>query len=72
VDGISIGENVVSCLPIGVLVGAPEAGQSECRRIGEGTPKVGSSSASPDRRLKAIHDRHRVIAEKRLSKCRVI
>ena len=63
---------MVRCLPIGVLIGAPEAGQSEGRRIGEGPAKVGNSSAFPDRRLKAIHDRHRVIAEKRLSKCRVV
>jgi hypothetical protein len=72
VDGIGIGENVVGRLPIGVLIGAPEACQPERRRVGEGTAKIGSSSAPQDRRLEGTHDRHRVIAEKRLRKRRVI
>jgi hypothetical protein len=72
VDGIGIGEDVVGRLPIGVFVGSPEVCQSECRRVREGSAKVGSSSAFPDRRLKAIHDGHRVIAHERHSQCGVI
>src|SRR5262245_27532448 len=72
VDGIGVSENVVGRLPIGVFIGGPEACQPERRRVGEGTPEVASNSARPDRRLKSIHDRHRDIAEKRLSKRRMI
>ena len=71
-DGIGVSENVVGRLPIGVLVGGPEACQPQRRGVGEGTAKVASNSARPDRRLKSIHNGHRVIAEKRPSKCRVI
>src|SRR6516164_9758909 len=69
--GIGISENVVGRLPIGVLVGGPEACQPERRRVGEGTAEVASNSAGPDRRLKGIHNRRWVIAEKCLSKRRV-
>ena len=48
-DGIGIGEDVVGRLPIGMLVGGPEACQPERRRIGEGTAEIGNSSARPDR-----------------------
>src|SRR5262252_4910319 len=63
-DGIGIGEDVVGRLPIGVLVGAPKTRQPDRRRIGERTAEVSPVSAR--------HDRLWIIAEKRLSKRRVI
>src|SRR5262249_60309602 len=51
VDGIGISENVVGRLPIGLLVGGPEARQPERRRLREGTAAGARNSARPARRL---------------------
>ena len=43
VNGVSIGEDVVGRLPVGVLVGTAEACHPKRRRIGEGAAEVGRS-----------------------------
>jgi hypothetical protein len=72
VDRVGVSEDVVGGLPIGVLVGAAKARQPERRRIGEGAAKFGRSGARADRCPERIHDRHRVVAEERLSERHVI
>ena len=68
VNGVSIGEDVVGRLPVGVLVGAAEARHPERRRIGERAAEVGGRGPGSDRRLDGVHDRGRIVAEERLGR----
>ncbi len=71
-DGIGMGEDVVGCFPVRVLVGAAEISDPERRRIGERAAEVGGHSARAHRCLERIHNGERIIAEERAGERRVI
>src|SRR6266404_628231 len=71
-DGIRVGEDVVSGLPVGMLVGGAKARYPECRRISECLTEVCRRSPGPCRGFKRIDDRNRIVAEKALGQHRVI
>jgi hypothetical protein len=72
VDGVGVGEDVMGCLPVGVLVGTAEARHPERRRVGEGAAEVGRRGARSDRRLQCSHDRGRIVAEEQMGERRMI
>ncbi len=71
-DRVGVSEDVVCCLPIGVLVGIAEARHPERRSIGERSTKVGRSGACADRRVERVKDPDRIITKQLSGERRVI
>ena len=71
VDCVGVGEDVVRCLPVGVLVGIAEARHPERCRVREGLAKVSRSGTGADRLLERLNDSGGIVTEQLLSKCGV-
>ncbi len=63
VDRVSVGEDVVRRIPVGVLVGIAEAGHPQRRSVSEGSSQVSRSCACADRRLQRINDLRWIVSE---------
>jgi hypothetical protein len=72
VDRVGVGEDVMGCLPVGVLVGTAEARHPERRRVGEGAAEIGGRGSRSDRRLQRSHDRACIAAEEQMGESRMI
>jgi hypothetical protein len=65
-DGVGIAEDVMGCLPVGMLIGTAEPRHPERRRTGEGAAEIAGSGSRSDRRLERGHDRARIVAEEQI------
>jgi hypothetical protein len=54
VNGITVGENVMRSLPVGVLVGCPELCHPARRRIRQGARQIHRRGSSPDGRFEGL------------------
>ena len=71
VHGVGVGEDVVSRLPVGVLIGVAEARHPKRRRVSKRAPEVGRNRAGADSRLQRVNYRGRIITEQLLGKRRM-
>ena len=71
VYGVSVGEGVVSRLPVGVLIGVAEARHPKRGRVSE-APEVGGSRAGADRRLERVNNLGRIVTEQLSGERRMI
>ncbi len=53
---VGVGEDVMCCFPVGVLVGITEARQAERRSVGERSAEVSRSGAGADRPFQCPND----------------
>jgi hypothetical protein len=72
VYGVGVGEDVVSRLPVGVLIGIAEARHPKRRRVSKRAPEVGGSRAGADRRLKCVNNPGRIVTEQLSGERRVV
>ena len=70
--GVSVGEGVVSRLPVGVLIGVAEARHPKRGRVSERAPEVGGSRAGADRRLERVNNLGRIVTEQLSGERRMI
>src|SRR5271165_7399940 len=71
-NGIGIGEDVVSRLPIRMLVGGAEASDPERRRVSKRSPDIGGGGAATCRRRDRFNNCYRIVTEEAVSQRRVI
>jgi len=72
VKPVGVGEDVVRCLPIGVLVGIAEARHPKRRAVSERSAEVNRNGAGADRCLKCVDHPNRVITEQLSGERRVL
>ena len=66
VNGIAVGEDVMRCLPVGVLVGRPELRHPARRRIRQRARQIHRRGSSPHSRLEGLQDCVGVVAKEGL------
>ena len=69
---VDVGENVMCCLPIGVLVGIAEARHPKRRPVSQRSAKVSRSGAGADRRLESVNDSDWVVTKQLLGERNVV